>query len=56
MTFNTDMSRVRQRAAKFTRYREWIASAPDELTSAIVIMNYPPLRFFPVRCAAKRYG
>jgi FAD/FMN-containing dehydrogenase len=31
----------------FARYREWIASAPDELTSAIVIMNYPPLPFFP---------
>lgn len=33
--------------AVFARYREWIASAPDELTSAIVIMNYPPLPFFP---------
>ncbi len=31
----------------FVRYREWIATAPDELTSAIVIMNYPPLPFFP---------
>ncbi len=31
----------------FARYREWIADAPDELTSAIVIMNYPPLPFFP---------
>lgn len=31
----------------FARYREWIATAPDELTSSIVIMNYPPLPFFP---------
>ena len=31
----------------FARYREWIAAAPDELTSSIVIMNYPPLPFFP---------
>jgi len=33
--------------ALFARYREWIAAAPDELTSSIVIMNYPPLPFFP---------
>ena len=33
--------------ALFARYRDWIASAPDELTSSIVIMNYPPLPFFP---------
>lgn len=33
--------------ALFARYREWIADAPDELTSSIVIMNYPPLPFFP---------
>lgn len=25
----------------YTRYRGWIAAAPDELTSSIVIMNYP---------------
>jgi FAD/FMN-containing dehydrogenase len=31
----------------FARYREWIASAPDELTSSIVVMNYPPLPFVP---------
>jgi FAD/FMN-containing dehydrogenase len=31
----------------FARYREWIANAPDELTSSIVIMNYPPLPFIP---------
>ena len=38
---------IDQAPAVFARYREWIASAPDELTSAIVIMNYPPLPFFP---------
>jgi predicted Rdx family selenoprotein len=38
---------IEQAAAVFARYCEWIASAPDELTSAIVIMNYPPLPFFP---------
>jgi len=31
----------------FTRYREWIRDAPDELTSAIVLMNYPPLDMVP---------
>ncbi len=30
-----------------TRYREWIASAPDELTSSIVIMNFPPIPAVP---------
>lgn len=38
---------IDQAPAVFTRYREWIAAAPDELTSSIVIMNYPPLPFFP---------
>jgi FAD/FMN-containing dehydrogenase len=30
-----------------TRYREWIASAPEELTSSIVIMNFPPVPDVP---------
>ena len=38
---------IEQAPAVFARYREWIANAPDELTSAIVIMNYPPLPIFP---------
>ncbi len=38
---------IEQAPAVFAHYREWIASAPDELTSSIVIMNYPPLPFFP---------
>ena len=29
------------------RYREWVAHAPDELTSSIVLMNYPPLPQLP---------
>ncbi|KPK13284.1 MAG: hypothetical protein AMJ56_02595 [Anaerolineae bacterium SG8_19] len=31
----------------FGRYRDWISSAPDELTSSIVIMNYPPIPELP---------
>jgi hypothetical protein len=31
----------------FLRYRDWVASAPDELTSSIVIMNYPPVPALP---------
>jgi FAD/FMN-containing dehydrogenase len=27
----------------FTRFRDWIATAPNELTSSIVIMNFPPI-------------
>jgi FAD/FMN-containing dehydrogenase len=31
----------------FQRYRDWIASAPDELTSSILLMNFPPLLDVP---------
>ncbi len=30
-----------------TRYRAWIATAPEELTSSVLIMNYPPLPMVP---------
>jgi FAD/FMN-containing dehydrogenase len=29
------------------RYRDWIAGAPDELTSAVAFMNFPPLPQVP---------
>lgn len=29
------------------RYREWISGAPDELTSAITFMNFPPVEDVP---------
>lgn len=31
----------------YSRYREWITSAPDELTSSILIMNFPPIPQVP---------
>jgi len=31
----------------FARYRAWIATAPDELTSSIVLMNFPPIPEMP---------
>jgi hypothetical protein len=31
----------------FARYRDWIAAAPDELTSSIVLMNFPPIPLVP---------
>lgn len=31
----------------FRRYRDWIAAAPDELTSSVVIMNFPPIPQVP---------
>jgi hypothetical protein len=31
----------------YSRYREWIKTAPDELTSSIVLMNYPPIPEIP---------
>jgi len=29
------------------RYAEWIAAAPDELTSSLVLMNFPPIDMVP---------
>ena len=29
------------------RYRDWIASAPEELTSSVVLMNFPPIPKVP---------
>lgn len=31
----------------FRRYREWIAGAPDELTSSVLLMNFPPVPAVP---------
>lgn len=31
----------------FRHYRRWIASAPDELTSSVLFMNYPPMPQLP---------
>jgi FAD/FMN-containing dehydrogenase len=31
----------------YTHYRSWIANAPDELTSSIVLMNFPPVPAVP---------
>jgi len=34
-------------AAVAARYAEWIADAPDDLTSSLVLMNLPPLEMVP---------
>ena len=31
----------------FRRYRDWVANAPDELTTSVLVMNYPPLPQLP---------
>jgi FAD/FMN-containing dehydrogenase len=31
----------------FRHYRAWIADAPDELTSSVLVMNFPPLPVLP---------
>lgn len=31
----------------FRRYREWIATVPDELTSSVALMNFPPIPEIP---------
>lgn len=33
--------------AVFSHYRTWIASAPDELTSSVLVMNFPPMPELP---------
>lgn len=39
----------------FSRYREWVAGAPDELTSSIVLMNFPPLEMVPEMFRGKSF-
>jgi hypothetical protein len=31
----------------FVRYSDWIESAPDELTSSVLIVDYPPIPALP---------
>lgn len=31
----------------FARFADWVADVPDELTSAVAVMNYPPLDVVP---------
>ena len=31
----------------FRHYRDWIANAPDELTSSVLVMNFPPIPELP---------
>ena len=31
----------------FRRYRDWIANAPDELTTSVLVMNFPPIPHLP---------
>lgn len=38
---------IEQTRMVLTRFRDWIESAPDELTASIAIMNFPPLPQIP---------
>lgn len=38
---------IAQAKAVLARYRDWIASAPDELTTSIALMNFPPIPAVP---------
>ena len=31
----------------FRRYRDWIVDAPDELTTSVLVMNFPPIPHLP---------
>jgi FAD/FMN-containing dehydrogenase len=39
----------------FARYRDWIATAPDELTSSIVLMNFPPIPLVPEKLRGQSF-
>ena len=39
----------------FQRFREWSATAPDELTASIVLMNYPPFPELPPFLSGKSF-
>jgi FAD/FMN-containing dehydrogenase len=38
---------IHMAAEVYAQYRRWIAGAPDELTSSVVLMNYPPFPQVP---------
>jgi hypothetical protein len=40
----------------FTRFRQWVRAAPDELTSAVVIMNFPPMPAIPEFLRGKSFA
>jgi FAD binding domain len=40
----------------FRRYRDWIAAAPDSLTSSVLIMNFPPLPELPEFLRGQTYA
>lgn len=40
----------------FARYREWIGHAPNELTSSVSIMNYPPIPEIPEPIRGKSFA
>lgn len=40
----------------FARYREWIASAPDALTSSVLVMNFPPIPAIPTFLRSKSFA
>lgn len=40
----------------FQRFRSWVTSTPDELTTSIVLMNFPPLPELPPVLSGKTYA
>lgn len=38
---------IQQAKEIYTRFRQWIVNAPDELTSSVVLMNFPPMPEIP---------
>lgn len=46
---------IDQAADVIARYRDWAANAPDELTSSVLIMNFPPLPMIPEPLRGKTF-
>lgn len=46
---------VSQAKEVYQRYREWIKTAPTELTSAVTLMNYPPIPALPPILSGQSY-
>jgi FAD/FMN-containing dehydrogenase len=40
----------------YARYRDWITNAPDELTSSVVLMNFPPVPAVPEPLRGKSFA
>ena len=47
---------IDQARAVFQRYRDWIVDLPDEMTTSVLVMNFPPLPQMPEPIRGKSFA